>query len=154
MINAATNLADRFNTVQGQLDALQLETNNRISSTVNDVNAIAENIAKLNQEIMEAGENPPNDLLDQRDTQLSNLAELISFSKIDQPSGGVTVMVGNGLSLVAEKSVSKLNVASDPQEPEKYQIIVGDEDSNRVVSTQLAGGALGGLTRLRRTTWK
>lgn len=152
VINAATNLADRFNTVQGQLDALQRETNDRISSTVSDVNAIAENIAKLNQEIMEAGANPPNDLLDQRDIQLTQLSELISFSKINQPSGGVTVMVGNGLSLVAEKSVSQLSVASDPQEPEKFQILVGDENSNRVVSTQLAGGALGGLLDFRNET--
>lgn len=152
VINSATNLADRFNTLQSQLDALQLETNSRVSSTVNDINSLAENISNLNQQIMEARPNSPNDLLDQRDQQLTKLSELIAFNKIEQPNGSVTVLVGNGLSLVADKQAVELSIGSDPQEPDKLQVLVGNSGTQRVVGNQLTGGALGGLLEFSNET--
>ncbi|MDO6460404.1 flagellar hook-associated protein FlgK [Granulosicoccaceae sp. 1_MG-2023] len=152
VIDSATNLTDRFNSMQSQFEDLQTETNDRISAAVEDVNTIAANIAQLNQEIMEAGTETPNDLLDQRDNQLSQLSELIEFSKVTQSNGAVTVMVANGMSLVSGNSATPVNISRDPDEPENYQILIGHDEPGQDITSRLTGGTIGGLLEFRDGT--
>ncbi|MCB1756614.1 MAG: flagellar hook-associated protein FlgK [Gammaproteobacteria bacterium] len=156
VLNAAANLADRFNSMQNQLDALQDETNNRINTVINDINTIAENIAELNGSIISAGATAkgemPNDLLDQRDYQLTELAKLISIDVIEQDDGSVNVVLGKGLSLVSNGDTATLSQITDPSQPEKTQIAVEGSNGPLVIGDQLTGGSLGGLLDFRRET--
>ncbi len=154
MLNAAANLADRYKGMQGQFDALQNETNNRIHTTVSDINSIAENIAQLNNRIVSAGGTAggsvPNDLLDQWDQQIAELSKRISVTAIKQDNGSVSVVVGKGLTLVANDNALQLSEIQDPTQPEKTQIALDSPHGARAISDQLTGGSLGGLLDFRR----
>jgi flagellar hook-associated protein 1 FlgK len=154
MLNSASNLAGRFNGMQSQFDALQRETNNRISTTINDINTIAKNIDTLNNRIVTASATAsgaqPNDLLDQRDHQLTELSKRISISSITQSNGAVTVMIGNGSSLVSSIGAAKLSEIKDPAQPEKTQVVLASDSGDKLISDQLTGGSLGGLLDFRR----
>jgi len=149
VLNGAANLADRFNGLQGQFDALQSETNNRIGTVIKDINTIAENIANLNLQIVQSGSNPPNDLLDQRDQQLTELSELVSIRTLAMDDGSVGVIVGNGLNLVSGPDAMQLAETPDPEQPEKTRIMVRSSNGDRVIQEQVSGGALGGLLDFR-----
>lgn len=154
MLNAAGNLAGRFNGMQSQLDALQDETNNRINTVVNDINSIAANISDLNERIISAGASsggqPSNDLLDQRDHQLTELSKRTSIKVIELDNGAVNVVVGNGLSLVSGNKSIPLSQIQDASQPEKTEIVMDGSNGPRVISDQLTGGSLGGLLDFRR----
>ncbi len=154
LINSGANLADRYNGLQAQFDALQTETNNRIHTTVADINSLAENIASLNNTIVRAGgikgEKVPSDLLDQRDKQIAELAERISVTTIEQQNGSISVVVGKGLTMVANDKILELSEIADPTQPEKTQITLDGPQGPRIISDQLTGGALGGLLDFRR----
>jgi len=69
-----------------------------IVDSVRQVNTLATNIADLNQQIMqvEAGSNTEkaNDLRDQRDAKLNELASLVDFSSFQDSNGSLTIIVG------------------------------------------------------------
>lgn len=154
MLNAASNLVDRFNGLQGQFDALQIETNNRIHTTISDINSIAQNISELNNTIVRAGgingETVPSDLLDQRDLQISELAKRIDVTTIEEPNGSISIVVGKGLTMVANDRAMVLSQVPDPTQPEKTQIALDGPLGPRIISDQLTGGGLGGLLDFRR----
>ncbi len=154
VLNLASSLADQFNSMQGQLDALQTETNKQISSVVNEINSIAKNITDLNEKIVRLGGSSsdliPNDLLDQRDLQLTELAKLTSIQTVEMGNGSVNVFVGNGINLVSETGTVELSVAPNTLHPEQHQVVLSNAYGDRDISNQLTGGKLGGLFDFRR----
>jgi len=155
MINAGDNLVARYNGMQNQFSALQGETNNRIHSTVEDINALAENIAALNNTIVRAGgvngQTVPSDLLDQRDQELLELSKRIAVTAIHQGDGSISVVIGKGLTMVSNDRALVLSEVADPLSPEKTQIALnGGALGMRIISDQLTGGEMGGLLDFRR----
>ncbi|WP_231968011.1 flagellar hook-associated protein FlgK [Thermanaeromonas toyohensis] len=71
----------------------------RVNALVERVNGLAEQIAKINGEILQAraaGRETPS-LLDERDRLLDELAELVGASVLERPDGTVVVTAGNGV---------------------------------------------------------
>lgn len=95
-------LADTFNKKYTDLVKTQQDIDESIRSSVDTINRSAEQIADLNQKIMqlEAGGHSANDYRDQRDLALKNLAEIIDFDAFEDNTGMVHVAVGDGKNLV------------------------------------------------------
>lgn len=153
MLNSAANLTDRFNGIQSQFDSLQQETNDRLGGVVADINSIAENIALLNYQISAATAGSqgaqPNDLLDQRDNQLTELSKLVTNSSFTAQDGSISVFIGNGLNIVTGGSVMSISEVRDDNYPDTTQIQIDSSSGSRVITDQLTGGALGGLLDFR-----
>ena len=80
MLSEAQMLASRFNYVDGRLGEYATELNSRMSNMTDEINALADDIAQLNETITSVGGrsgNLPNDLLDKRDLAIKNLSELV-----------------------------------------------------------------------------
>ena len=95
-------LATSLNTAAQQLTTVGHEVALRVTDDVDELNGLLTSVAKLNEQIVEAGisSRSPNDLLDQRDTALDRIARLTG-AKIDpQANGSVTVSLG-GVDLVS-----------------------------------------------------
>ncbi len=150
VLNSAENLTDRFNGLQSQFDSLQSETSSRVGTIVNDINTIAENIAQLNVQIIQSGDNPPNDLLDQRELQLTELSERISIQSVPMGDGSISVYVGNGINLVSRDNAVSIATIPDPEQPEKNQIVARGTTGDREIDEQVSGGSLGGLMDFSR----
>jgi flagellar hook-associated protein 1 FlgK len=92
-----------LNEMSAQLTALENEADQRISLHVTRVNDIATQINTLNQEVAELVQVglTPNDLLDERDRLVDELAEYANVS-VTQPAGGLRISVAIGAELLVD----------------------------------------------------
>lgn len=150
VLSDARGLTSRFRSLQGQLDSVQVELNSRLRQSVQDINAAAQSIATLNQRIAQAaaaaGGQPPNDLLDQRDALLQDLAGQIGVNTTTADDGSINVFTGSGQALVLGAQSQALGVADDAYGSGRLEVT----SSGGVVTGQLGGGALGGLLDAQR----
>ena len=141
---AGTTLTQTFNRIANQLTSLKAETTSRAQSGVDDINRIATQVAELNGRIvsMESAGATAGDLRDQRDTLLDSLSKAAGVRVIDQPDGGMQVLLGT-ISLVDGQSAKQVQLISGSAVGYK---IVGSPDSIRSI-----GGELGALQDLSNT---
>lgn len=112
VINQASMLADRINSLSTQLTQVQTEAQTQYTQEVGpngDVLAAANEIASLNQAIKNAvGQGAqPNDLLDRRDKALDRLSDLAQLKVTDLGNGAIRVDFGDaGTPLVSDGVVT------------------------------------------------
>ncbi len=147
-------LVDRFQFLDSQLQNLMRDSNRELEVQVAQINAIAGDIARINRDIVNAQGvargNAPNDLLDQRNTRINDLAALVSIDPVPQDNGAINVFTGNGQPLVINMSARTLSTATDPLNQNMLQVTARAGATTVEISNQLNGGAIGGLLDFRR----
>ncbi len=150
LLGKATSLAATLRSNSAQLDGLNADINSRITSDVQQINSLAGSISALNKQIVvstaQAGGQPPNELIDQRDQLLSSLSKLTGVSTITDSNGALNVFVGSGQPLVLQGSTTLLTTVQNPFDA--TQVEVGTAGGN-VISGSLTSGDLGGLLAAR-----
>lgn len=143
-------VASRVRDIDSQLNAIDTEVNQRLRSSVDEINGFATRIADLNKAIGEAtGANPtspPNDLLDARDQALIGLNKLVKVSTVEQSDGALNVFIGNGQSLVLSNNPQVLTVSANRFDPSRPDVTL---PGGGVITDALEGGSLGGLIAFR-----
>ncbi len=78
------------------LQQLQAQANQQTTSTIGQIQSIANTIGQLNIQIQQesAGGGQPNALLDQRDQAVQQLSSLVGVTTSTAPSGAISVNVG------------------------------------------------------------
>ncbi|HEY0973303.1 MAG TPA: flagellar hook-associated protein FlgK [Solimonas sp.] len=151
LIGNAQTLAARFNQAQSQLDGMSTEVDARMRTTVDEINQLSRSLAQINERIAQAqgqfSGQPPNDLLDQRDQLLQDLAGRIGITTVSQDDGSLNVFTASGQALVLGSQATALSVRGDAYQSGRLDIVFG---ANTVVTGQLSGGTLGGLLDVRR----
>jgi len=91
-----------FNRIYSDLERAQAGFDASIEGAVVEINQLSQQIAELNQKIMEdeASGNTANDYRDQRDLVVKELAGLIDINSFEDATGRVAVSVGAGQTLV------------------------------------------------------
>lgn len=153
-LSQAEILADRFSTLDGRLSALGGEVNTRLQSSLTQVNTLAANVADLNLAIRDAqaaaGGAPANDLLDQRDVVLNQLAEQIAIDVVPQSDGSVSVFIGNGEALVLGADSSELALVGGDFPAASSEVALVTATGGSLIMRNLQGGEIGGLLDFRR----
>ncbi|MDZ7924540.1 MAG: flagellar hook-associated protein FlgK [Marinagarivorans sp.] len=156
IVSEAENLADRFNSIDARMQVIEGGVNDALKVAVKQINALTENIAKLNIRIADAkGVNnsaQPNDLLDQRDEALRKLSELIPIQTFDQGNDQVNVMISGGMSLVVGNKIHQVSLESGRSPGSVTDIVVTDGRDGRVITNSVKGGQVGALIRFRDDT--
>lgn len=96
VLESSVTLASSLNGIARQLETIVGDLNVKVDMSVRDINSISVQVAGLNKQIVAnvgAGLNP-NDLMDQRDLLLDQLAELVDFTPVLQSNGSMDVSVG------------------------------------------------------------
>jgi flagellar hook-associated protein 1 len=157
----AANLTDGFHRRAQALNSLRTDQDTSILQRVQEINQSAASIARLNVEIsrVQAAEEQPNDLLDQRDKLADRLCELTGATATTQPNGEMLVAIGGSggaHSLVFGSSYSQLVAVADPSYLTSGTPLTGIQwdDGQPVVSGStgmvgLANGELAGLIDAR-----
>ncbi|MEZ5569415.1 MAG: flagellar hook-associated protein FlgK [Halioglobus sp.] len=154
LLGEAQVLADRFQYLDSNFRSLDAELNGRIEASVGDINALAENIANLNQQVAQAfavaqGQ-PPNDLLDERDQFVRELSKRIDVTVVDASGGAINVMIGNGQPLVVGATAQALQTGTSPIDSTRLIVGVGNPGGTLTdLERFLNGGELGGLLDFR-----
>ncbi len=151
LLNDAQGVASSFQSASSELDSLNTDVNASITSDVQQINSISSAIANLNAQIETAtsqnGGQAPNELLDQRDQQISNLSKLVGVSTTTQTDGSVNVFIGNGQPLVLEDKSETLTTV--PNQFNASQLEIGSSTTAGSISSQITSGDLGGLLAAR-----
>lgn len=156
LLSAGQSLTTRFHTMYDRLAEIRNGVDTQVDAALADINAYANQIAQLNDKIVVAqsqNNQPPNDLLDQREVLVKRLNEQIKATTVAQSDGTINVFVGNGQALVVGNRAYSLNATQDPTDSEA--LIVGYEIGNQTVTipeSSLTGGTLGGLLAFRRSS--
>ncbi|GLY03269.1 MULTISPECIES: flagellar hook-associated protein FlgK [Actinoplanes] len=97
MIEQATTVASTLNDAYASLNSQFASTRSGLDTYVNEVNKSAASIAALNKQIVNATNAglSPNELKDQRGTEMTRLAELIGATATEMPNGSLNVYVGS-----------------------------------------------------------
>lgn len=107
-----------FNDYDTQLTQQKTSSMERLSNSVAQVNAFANQVAELNTRILEAetGGDSANDLRDQRDLILDKLSTMAGTRVINQANGTVSVVIGNS-TLVDGSSARPLSIQVEIPDP-------------------------------------
>ncbi len=153
MITEADSLVDRLKFLDNRLNEQRELLNGQISTTVQEINGITENLAQLNTDIVSAsarGTRSPNDLLDQRETLLRDLAERVEISTFTQDNGAINVFIGSGQGVVIGNQAVKLTPESQSEDPRQVGVsLVASGGSKIDLSNIISGGRLGALLDMR-----
>lgn len=153
LLGEAQALTDRLQAFDARLRTLDSELGTRMTGEAATITSLAQNLARLNQEItagLARTGQPPNDLLDQRDRLLDELAGHINVQSVTQPDGAVNVFVGSGQALVLNGASAVLEASQDPFDPERRVFTLRMGDGVADVTSRLTGGSLGGALDFRR----
>ena len=152
VLSAADSLATRFNTLDQRTAELEREVNQQMKQKVTELNQLSEAVADLNREIVREGNRvgqPPNDLLDQRDELLREMAEITDVRVVEQADGAVNVAIGSGQPVVNGVNANELDIAPSDGDPEQFDLFVETPSSRTNVTRNISGGSLGGLMEFR-----
>ncbi len=140
LVDVANTLTQSIKYRALNIRTVQADQNLQISQRVDSINELAEQVARLNGEIMRVvsiGEQP-NDLMDQRDVILDELAKLTGATSSLQPEGDVIVSI-NGHVLVQGVTPFKLQAYADPLNANLSAVRWSDGHSFNPSSGELAG---------------
>lgn len=154
LLTSAESVVERMKYMYESVNSLNKAMISNVTTTVDEVNALAGSIASVNQQIVLESRSfgqPPNDLMDQRDEMIRQLAERVSVSTSIQEDGAVNVFVGKGQSLVIGGSANKFVVAKNQYDPQEITIELTSSSgtTGADVTKLISGGKLGGLFQLK-----
>jgi len=152
MLSGAESLAARFQTMDGQLRAVREGVNTEITASVTNINAYARQISQLNNAIAKAQNSdgqPANDLLDQRDYLVSELAKEVKVT-VNKQGDSYSVLIGNGQPLVVGASVYELTTVASSTDLGRLQVgYITNGKTVTLPESSITGGKLGGLIEFR-----
>jgi flagellar hook-associated protein 1 FlgK len=152
LLSQAQSVQSAFSSTNTQLQGLNTSINQGIQGDVTQINSIGTSIAALNQQIVtataNAGGQPPNDLIDQRDELVSNLSQLVGISTTTDSTGAVNVFIGNGQSLVLNDQATALTTVGNQFNASQLEV-ASSANPTVSISSQITGGDLGGLLASR-----
>lgn len=143
-----------FHRIQGSLDDIRSSLNRKVTSSVQEINALTGTIAKLNKEItiQEVGGGMANDLLDQRDRALRTLTEFFPVNCYTDSEGQFVVSIEGVGSIVAGGLSQELKAgsAAEGSSADKGNVEVFFANRPTIkISDRIKNGTLGAQLRTR-----
>ncbi|OQW35787.1 MAG: hypothetical protein A4E19_16185 [Nitrospira sp. SG-bin1] len=151
----ARQLASSMNQVSSDLAAARQSLNFQVQQTVTEINSLSKQIGELNNQIVTAevtGQNA-NDLRDQRELVLNELATRIDITTVESGTGALTVFAARGQVLVEGSTIRPLSAIEDPDNEGLFS--VGYETGGTrplSIDTLISNGRLRSLLDVRDTT--
>ena len=157
MLSDAQAMVTSFQTLNQRLVDMRTGVNSQVTSSVAQINAYAQQLASLNQNIVlaqaSANGQPANDLLDQRDNLVSQLNQLVNVSVVKQSDGSYNLFIGQGQALVVGQQAFGLVAQPEAQNPAEMGVAYQSNGGTVPISdSSLNGGSLGGLLSFRSQT--
>ncbi|HWV47025.1 MAG TPA: flagellar hook-associated protein FlgK, partial [Nitrospira sp.] len=120
----AGQLASTMNQASSDLTTERQSLNFQVQQTVTEINSLSKQIAELNSQIVSAeatGQNA-NDLRDQRELALNDLATRIDITTVESGTGALTVFAARGQVLVDGSTVRELSAIENPDNDGLFSI--------------------------------
>ncbi|MHB1239329.1 MAG: flagellar hook-associated protein FlgK [Gammaproteobacteria bacterium] len=153
LLGSGQSVVQTFNTLSAQLTSLDSGVNQNLTNAASNITSLAQGIAQLNQQIVNAqaaGQGvSPNDLLDQRDALVTQLAQQVGVTTSTESNGALDVSIGSGQSLVVGLKAATLATVNNSVNPSQKDITLTFGSQSVVVTNQITGGQVGGMLQFR-----
>lgn len=154
VVDKGKNLAAAFRNVDKELRTNRESLNETVLHEANEISNLTKQIANLNIKIKELEINrgsEANDLHDQRDSLVTNLASKMDINYY-QDKEGLVVIRGPNESLLVERGLAAtLSVIRNPENEAMYDVVAldfdGDVDKN--LTKDIGSGSLAGIIHVR-----
>jgi flagellar hook-associated protein 1 FlgK len=152
VLSRVEELASRYRSAAGELNALQQGITQDLKTSIATVNELTQRVADLNQQIarVKGLGHEPNDLLDQRDRLIGEISQFIQVTQIPAPDGTVGLFIAGGQRLVLSNQALALTLVPDPYDNSILRLGLREAGVDRpLVESSLGGGTLAGLLRVQ-----
>jgi len=153
VLNQAEILSSDFRSLNQNFDELEKSINGSIEQVARKISDISLELARINETILQAKDltqaGQPNDLLDKRDQLVTELGQYTKVSTVEDNNGVMTVMVGQGTTLVAGITPLTVSVESGNPDPLKTQLRLVGPNSTVAINGAKLGGSLGASFEFR-----
>jgi flagellar hook-associated protein 1 len=146
LLSDADALVENFNSVGNQLAANLTSLNGQLTNAVAQVNTLTKEIANLNTQIQaqtQAGQSPPNALMDSRDSLVQQLGTELGITVISGSNNTDNIYTAGGAVLVQGGSSSNLVAASGSYGSDSLSVIY--QPTGQDITAGLSGGTMGGV---------
>ena len=150
----AGEFASRFGNAAAQIDTLQNGVTQELRISVSEVNNLTQQIATLNQRIsaVRGVDQPPNDLLDQREMAVNDLSQYVQVTTITAEDDSLSVFLSGGQTIVLGAQSTPLVAIADPYDATRVVIGVSEAGGDRpLTDSLLASGSIAGLLHFQRS---
>jgi flagellar hook-associated protein 1 FlgK len=158
-ISSAQSMTARFNALDLRMDQIREGINGEISGAVAQINELASQVARYNDQIVVAqsttGSNRlANDMLDSRDKMITQLNELVRVTQLQQSDGSINLFIGNGQPIVVGGNAFNLTATPSLEDASRTEVTYTAPGGSvlRMQEDSISGGKLGGLLSFRRET--
>ncbi len=153
----ARSLSNTFANLDSQLSQTSGELGARMQTAASTINSLSTQIARLNDSIAgtDGSGQEPNDLEDQRDALLRQLAGQLQISTVSHGDGRVDVFMASGDALVLRNDTTRVVVQADPTDPSRFVFAAQGAstggNARPIQSSVDLGGEVGGMISLQGT---
>ncbi|KHT64140.1 hypothetical protein RJ45_08620 [Photobacterium gaetbulicola] len=151
VLENAALVSQTVNSTYDTLSSMQRDVNDQLVATVDRVNSLGQELATLNKRIQENPAGEKNDLFDQQQSLVNELAQ---YTKVTVLKGkdnlANTVIIGDGQTFVSGTESSRLTVIPGEPDPLQTQIAVDDGHTTKPIDSDSMGGILGAMVGFRR----
>ena len=145
-LSQANILSSDFRSLTENFEQIEKSVNGEIEQMASRISEISLELAKINETILHSKDltlgGQPNDLLDKRDQLVSQLGEFTKVSTIEDSFGVMTVMIGQGTTLVAGITPLTVRVEAGDPDPLQTELRLVGPNSTVALSGSSVGGAL------------
>ncbi len=157
LLAKAQQLASSLNQASSDLVSARQSLNFQVQQTVGEINSLSKQLATLNGQISAAevtGQNA-NDLRDQRDLVVNELAKRIDVTTTESSTGALTVFAARGQVLVEGATVRQLDAVEDPDNSGLFSVGYSTGGIRPLsIDGLISNGRLRSLLDVRDTTVK
>lgn len=148
------DLISSFKQVGDRLFQSQMDLDSSVSTKISEINDLTSEIARLNKVIhgSEPGAISANDLRDQRDKLIRQLAQGIDVTVVDETNGQINLTLKNGKALVLGSTSFNLSAKLNGDNNGFNDVQLDDGAGNKTnITSVIQGGKLRGYLDMRDT---
>ena len=151
----AKQLASSLNQASADLVSARQSLNFQVKQTVEEINSLSKQLATLNRQIVgaEVTGQHANDLRDQRELVVNELAKRIDVTTMENSIGALTVFAARGQVLVEGETVRQLEAVEDPDNSGLFSVGYSTGGTRPLsIDGLISNGRLRSLLDVRDTT--
>jgi flagellar hook-associated protein 1 FlgK len=162
VLTAFQNFASSISTLSSGISGLQDQADQQVVADVGSANSLIQQISSLNQQIQSdvASGDTDSGLLDQRDSIVQNLSQLIGVTTAQQSDGQLLVSTANGTNLIGNGTYAQLSYSGGssngtygPIEMQTVNATTGQSiGPSQALDPDLGSGEIAGLVQMRDGT--
>ncbi|MGR8919818.1 MAG: flagellar hook-associated protein FlgK, partial [Gammaproteobacteria bacterium] len=156
MLENARSMLARFSEQEQELNRLARNTDQQIATKVQEINALTQAIADINEQISRgaglARGVPANDLLDQRDQLVATLSTKVAVQVQPRDDNTINVLIGDSQLVVAGAVQAGLTTSANALDASRLEIAFDAGGGANQVTAAINGGEIGALLDFRDGT--